>query len=199
MKHFLPTFLAVLVAAGLALFVYDRFVLVPRLEAASRATEVNLANAREQAQDIATELDASVERSVASAKSAFDEQTAAEDARRAEMEKQAEAMKRTAQAADALARASVMKVAIAEYYMSMGAWPMKTTDVGVGEPTDFAGGPVASITIEPEGVIAVSLKPEVALGARIRLVPRVTPAGMIEWSCRPTGYAAAERLPGCRP
>lgn len=199
MKNFLPTFLAVLIAAGLALFVYDRFVLVPRLEAASKATEVNLANAREQAQDIATELDARVERSVAGAKSAFDEQVAAEDARRAEMEKQAEQMRATAQAADALARASVMKTALVEYYLSMGQWPSKTTDVGMGQPSDFAGGPVASINLEPEGVIAITLKPEVALGARLRLVPRVTPAGTVEWSCRPTGYAAAERLPACKP
>lgn len=199
MKNFLPTFLAVLIAAGLALFVYDRFVLVPRLEAASQATEVNLANARDQAKDIAVELDASVERSVASAKSAFEQQTAAEDARRAEMEKQAEAMKGTAQAADALARAGMMKAAIAEYYMSMGEWPKQTSDVGIGQPTDFAGGPVSAITIEPEGVIAITLKPDVAPGARLRLVPRLTPAGMIEWTCRPDGYAAAERLAGCKP
>lgn len=199
MKNLLPTFLAVLVAAGLALFVYDRFVLMPRLETAGKAAEVNLANAREQAQDIATELDASVERSVAGAKSAFDEQAAAEDARRAEMEKQAEQMRATAQAADALARASVVKVALVEHYMSMGQWPTKTTDVGIGKPSDFAGGPVESITLEPEGVIAITLKPEVAPGARLRLVPRVTPSGMVEWSCRPTGYAAAERLPACKP
>ena len=102
-------------------------------------------------------------------------------------------------AADALARASVMKVALVEYYMSMGQWPLKTTDVGMGQPGDFAGGPVASINLEPEGVIAIALKPEVALGARIRLVPQVKPTGMIEWTCRPTGYAAAERLPGCKP
>lgn len=199
MKNFLPTFLAVLIAAGLALFVYDRFVLVPRLERASQATEVNLANAREQAKDIASELDASVGRSVAGAKSAFEEQAAAEDARRAGLEKQAEQLQGTAQAADALARASVMKVAIAEYYMSMGEWPKQTTDVGIGQPTDFAGGPVSAITIEPEGVIAITLKPDVAPGARLRLVPRASPAGMIEWSCRPTGYPAAERLPGCKP
>lgn len=199
MKTFLQTFLAVLVAAGLALFVYDRFVLAPRLDEAGKAAQVNLADARAQAQDIASELDASVERSVADAKSAFDEQAAAEDARRAELQKQGEQMKATAQAADALARASVVKVAITEYHMSMGAWPTKTTDIGIGQPTDFAGGPVASITIEPEGVIAIAMKPEVALAARIRLVPRVTPAGMIEWTCRPAGYAAAGRLPGCRP
>ena len=199
MKNFLPTFLAVLIAAGLALFVYDRFVLVPRLEAASKATEVNLANAREQAQDIATELDASVERSVAGARSAFDEQVAAEDARRAEMEQQAEQMRRTAQAADALARASVVKAALAEYYMSMGQWPTRTSDIGLGQPADFAGGPVASINLEAQGVIAIELKPEVAVGARLRLVPRVAPSGMIEWTCRPSNYTAAEQLAACRP
>ena len=199
MKNFLPTFLAVLIAAGLALFVYDRFVLVPRLEAASQATAVNLANAREQARDIATELDASVERSVAGAKSAFDQQVAAEDARRSDMEKQAEQMRATAQAAEALARASVMKTALVEYYMSMGQWPAKISDVGMGQPGDFAGGPVASIHLEPEGVITIALKPDVAPGARLRLVPRVTPAGMVEWRCRATGYPAAERLPACQP
>ncbi len=199
MKNFLPTFLAVLVAAGLALFMYDRFVLAPRLQEVSEATQVNLASAREQAKDIATELDASVERSVAGAKSAFDEQAAAEDARRAEMEQQAEQMRRTAQAADALMRASVFKAALAEYYMSMGQWPTRTTDIGLGQPTDFAGGPVASIGLEPEGVITISLKPDVAVGARLRLVPKVAPSGMIEWTCRPSNYAAAERLPACNP
>ena len=199
MKNFLSTFLAVLIAAGLALFVYDRFVLLPRLELASKAGNFDAASARGQAKDIAIELDASVKRSVASAKSAFDEQAAAEDSRRAELEEQAAQMRATAQAADALTRASFVKVAIAGHHMSMGTWPTRTTDVGISQPSDFAGGPVASITIEPEGVIAIAIKPDVAPGARIRLVPRVTPAGTLEWSCRPTGYAAAERLPGCRP
>ena len=199
MKNFLPTFLAVLIAAGLALFVYDRFVLLPRLELASKAGNFDAASARGQAKDIAIELDASVKRSVASAKSAFDEQAAAEDSRRAELEEQAAQMRATAQAADALKRASFLQVAIAGHHMSMGAWPTRTTDVGIGQPSDFAGGPVASITIEPEGVVAITIKPDVAPGARIRLVPRVTPAGTLEWSCRPTGYTAAERLPGCRP
>ena len=199
MKNFLPTFLAVLVAAGLALFVYDRFVLAPRLEKVSQAAQVNLADAREQANQIATELDASVERSVADAKAAFDEQTQAEDARRAELEKQAEQMRATAQAADALARASVVKVALVEYYMNTGQWPTRTTDIGMGRPEDFAGGPVASITLEPEGVIAIRLKPEVAVGAHLRLVPRVARSGMVDWSCRASNYAAAERLPACRP
>lgn len=199
MKNFLPTFLAVLVAAGLALFVYDRFVLAPRLEKVSQAAQINLADAREQANQIATELDASVERSVADAKAAFDEQAQAEDARRAELEEQAEQMKATAQAADALARASVVKVALVEYYMNMGQWPTRTTDIGMGQPKDFAGGPVAAITLEPEGVIAIRLKPEVAVGAQLRLVPRVARSGMVDWSCRVSNYAAAERLPACRP
>lgn len=199
MKTLLPTFLAMLIAAGLALFVYDRFVLVPRLEVASKTAEVNLANARQQATDIAIELDASVERSVAGAKSAFDQQAAAEDVRRAELEQQARQMTATAQAAEALARAGAAKVALAEYYMSMGTWPEKAADVGIGKPTDFAGGPVAAIAVEPEGVITITMKPEIGAGARLRLVPRVTPGGMVEWTCRASGYPAAERLPGCKP
>ena len=100
---------------------------------------------------------------------------------------------------EALARASVMKTALVEYYMSMGQWPAKISDVGMGQPGDFAGGPVASIHLEPEGVITIALKPDVAPGAQLRLVPRVTPAGMVEWRCRATGYPAAERLPACQP
>ena len=199
MKNFLPTFLAVLVAAGLALFVYDRFVLAPRLEAVSKAAQVNLAGAREQARDIATELDASVQRSVAGARSAFHEQAAAEDARRAELEQQGETMRRTAQAADALARARVIKVAVAEHYMVTGRWPTRTTDIGLGLPTDFAGGPVASIQLEPEGVITIQLKPSVAVGAKLRLVPRVMASGEIEWGCLAKRYAAAQRVPPCVP
>lgn len=199
MKTFLPTFLAVLVAAGLALFLYDHFVLAPRLEKVGEASRVSLADAREQANQIASDLDASVDKSVADARSAFDEQVQAEDSRRAELELQADQMRRTAQAADALMRANVVKVALAEHHMSMGQWPTRTTDIGLGQPSDFAGGPVQSISLEPDGVIAIDLKPEVGLGARLRLVPRVAPSGMIEWSCRASHYPAAERLPACRP
>lgn len=198
MKNFLPTFIAVLLAAGLALFIYDRYVLAPRLDEAGEAARVSLTEAREEAKGIASELDASVERSVAGARAAFDEQAQAEDVRRAELEKQAEEMRRTAQAAEALSRANMMKVAIAEYYMSMGQWPSKLSDLGMGQPTDFEGGPVSSITIEPEGVVAVSMKPDVAAGGKLRLVPKTSPSGMIEWNCRVSDYAAAERITGCK-
>ena len=213
MKSLLPIFLAVLVAAGLSLFVYDRFVLAPRLEQASEQTRanldearvnleesrINLDQARVEAQSIASELDASVDRSVADARAAMDEQAATEYARRADLEKQAESMRRTGQAADALARANMMKVAVVEYQMSMGRWPMRLSEIGMGEPEDYEGGPVASITIEGEGVIAVSLKPEVADGGRLRLIPRVARSGMVEWSCRASDYPEAERLAACKP
>ena len=92
MKTFLPTFLAVLIAAGLALFVYDRFVLVPRL--ATRAGHGGQPGQRARTgQDIAVELDASVERSVAGARSAFDEQARPRMPAAPKMEKQAEQMR----------------------------------------------------------------------------------------------------------
>lgn len=220
MKNFLLTFTAVLLAAGLALFAYDRLVLKPRLEEVGRSAQVSLQEARNEAQEIAENLDAEVTRSVANAKTALDEQAAAEtrrrdeqaaadtlqreaiaaaDARQREVQAaEVQKMTEAAQAGEALARASSVKAMVAEHYMSMGDWPRSLADVGQGQPADYEGGPVASITIETAGVIAIAMKPDVARGAMLRLVPTAKPTGMIEWRCRPSDYPAAERLPACR-
>lgn len=198
MKNFLLTFVAVLLAAGLALFAYDRFVLGPRLQSLEETERVALTEARQEARQIAAELDAEVDRSVTDAKAALDDQAAAEAMRRELQAAQAEEMGETAQAAEALMRASMLKVMVAEYYLSEGGWPRSLAELGQGRPADHAGGPVASIDIEPEGVIAIAIRADVAVGASLRLVPTAKPSGFIDWACRATDYPAAERLPACR-
>lgn len=198
MKNFLLTFVAVLLAAGLALFAYDRLVLAPRLHSLEGTERVALNEARQEAQQIAAELDAEVDRSVADAKTALDEQAAAEARRREIQAAEAEKMGETAQAAEGLMRASSFKVMVAEHYMSMGEWPRSLADLAQGQPTDHAGGSVASIDIEPNGVIAIAFTDEAAEGAMLRLKPTAKPSGMIDWTCTATNYPAAERIPACR-
>lgn len=198
MKNFLLTFVAVLLAAGLALFAYDRFVLGPRLNSLEETERVALTEARQEAQQIAADLDAEVDRSVADAKAALDEQAAAEARRREIQAAEAEKMGETAQAAEGLMRAGNFKVMVAEHYMSNGDWPRSLAELGQGRPGDHAGGPVAWIDIEPRGVIAIAFTDEVADGAMLRLTPTAKPSGMIDWTCSARNYPAAERLPACR-
>lgn len=198
MKNFLGTFVAVLLAVGLALFAYDRLVLAPRLEQAGEAARVSLDEARAEAARIATDLDASVDRTVSDARQAFDTQVADEDRRRAGLAAEAEAMRATAQAAEALMRASMLKAAIAEHYQANGAWPTELADLGLGGSDDLAGGPVAGMALEPGGVIAITMRAEVAPGGQLRLAPTASRNGMIEWRCRVRDFPAATRLPACK-
>lgn len=198
MKNFLLTFVAVLLAAGLALFAYDRWVLAPRLTSLEGSERVALTEARQEAQQIAAELDAEVDRSVADAKAALDEQAATESRLREVQAAEAEQLRQTALAAEALARASLFKTMLAEHYMNSAQWPRNMDELGQGRPEDHAGGPVASIGLEAEGVVVIAIKPDVAAGAALRLVPSVKPSGMIDWTCRAENYPAAQRLPACR-
>ena len=198
MKNFLLTFVAVLLAAGLALFAYDRLVLAPRLTSLEGSERVALTEAREEARQIAIELDAEVDRSVADAKAALDEQAATESRLREVQAAEAEQLRQTALAAEALARASLFKTMVAEHYMNSAQWPRNMGELAQGRPEDHAGGPVASIDLEAEGVVVIAIRSDVAAGAALRLVPSAKPSGMIDWTCRATNYPAAGRLPACR-
>lgn len=198
MKHFLLTFFAVLLAAGLALFAYDRFVLGPRLQSLEETERVALDEARQEAREIAADLDAEVDRSVTDAKAALDDQAAAEAMRRELQAAEAKKIGESSQAAEALMRAGMLKVMVSEFYVSEGRWPRGLADLGQDRPADFAGGPVAAIDLEPDGVIAIAIRADVADGASLRLVPSAKPSGIIDWTCRPTNYPAAARLPACR-
>lgn len=198
MKSFLITFASVLLGAALILFVYDRYVLEPRLQKAGEDARVNLDEARSEARQIVEELDASLESTVSQTTAALDEQRVREELRRAEMIEQAGRQAEVALAAEALMRGSMTKLAVADYYLSTGQWPTSQADLGLGDPRDHAGGPVASIAIEAEGVIAIALTDEVAPGAQLRLIPRASRVGLVEWRCRASAYPAAQRLAGCR-
>ena len=190
MKQFLLTLLGALTAVVVALVVYDRLVVAPRqaaqLEAAQQAHQISLASADAQAQQIAASLDASVDRSVADAQQAMDDLADEQDRRRL--------------AADALARASMMRAALAEYYMSEGRWPPNAAAAGIGAPDSFAGGAVAGIDVDNSGGIAIRLNAKLSADARIRLTPRVSPDnGMIQWRCVVQGSPEVSRyLPACR-
>ncbi|HEX4853289.1 pilin [Arenimonas sp.] len=102
------------------------------------------------------------------------------------------------QAADAIARASEVQAAVQAFYETNQAWPRSLAALSLGNPDQFADASVAAISIQPNGVVAISMKPHVARGGVIRLVPTAQADGAVSWECRATNYPAATRLPDCR-
>lgn len=193
MKQFLLTLVAVLVGGFLALLAYDRLVVAPREAAQSRATvaeaakgqaQVDLTVARAEAKQVASEVEASVQRSVASAKSA--------------MNAQATEMNKRALLGEAVSRATMFKVAMTEYYQTNGQWPADADEAGLPTSTEMRGGAVAGIDFDRSGTIRVSLT-EPYPGSAILLVPQVGASGMIDWRCELEGDASMrEALTRCR-
>ncbi|MDZ4048131.1 MAG: pilin [Pseudoxanthomonas sp.] len=102
------------------------------------------------------------------------------------------------QAADAIARAAGIKAAVQSYFEANQTWPRNLAELSLGNPDQYADTAVAAISIQPQGVVAIAMKPHVARGGVIRLVPTVQPDGSVAWQCRATNYPAATRLPDCR-
>lgn len=102
------------------------------------------------------------------------------------------------QALDAIARATPIQAAVQAHFEANGEWPRNLAQLALGNPDQYADHAVASISIQPQGVVAVSMKPHVARGGVIRLTPVLQPDDRIEWQCRATNYPAATRLPDCR-
>ncbi len=201
-KTFSVAFLAALLGAGAALVAYDRFVLAPRLHALGETQRVSLDAARVEARDIASELDASVARSVDGAQAAMDAQAAEVERRRqadaAAAEAQLALARSRAQAAEVLSRGQMVKASVAEYYLSTGEWPRSLDQVGLGRPEQHAGGALAGIDLEAGGVIVLRVRDDVARGAQVRLVPSANDFGQIEWRCRARDYPALEDSGNCR-
>lgn len=194
MKQFLITLSAVLIGGFLALLGYDHFVVKPReaaaakTEAAARraeATPVDLSQAREDARDVAAELESSVRRSVDSAEEA--------------MRAQAKAMDRASLARDAVSRATMFRVAMTEYYQTNGAWPRTAEDAGLPPPEDTRGPAVASIAIGDAGAVVVRLDRALAENTSIVLRPEPKSAmGMVDWRCELKGDVTLKAfLPRC--
>lgn len=102
------------------------------------------------------------------------------------------------QAMDAIARAAPIQAAVQAHFETTGNWPRSLAELSLGNPDQYADHAVATISIQPQGVVAVSMKPHVARGGVIRLIPVLQPDDRIEWQCRATNYPAATRLPDCR-
>jgi hypothetical protein len=184
MKMFLSIFAAGVLAAVVALLGYDVFVAQPREQrmlerqqvALEAAADAGLAGSREQAAEVASELDASAKRSVAAVREA--------------MAAEASAVELRGRIAEGLARASMVKLAVAESYMNSG----------IAAPESYAVGAVAAIAMEADGVVAIRYTDLVAPGAQIRLTPTFdAEIGSIDWRCDAEGFPDSGALPlSCR-
>lgn len=101
------------------------------------------------------------------------------------------------QAADAIARADGVRGAVQAFYAANQTWPRNLAELSMGYPDQYADHAVASISVQPKGVVAILMKPHVARSGVIRLTPTVQPDGSLRWDCRATNYPAATRLPDC--
>jgi hypothetical protein len=102
------------------------------------------------------------------------------------------------QAADAIARAAGIQAAVQAHFEATQAWPRNLAQLSLGTPDQYADTAVAAISIQPNGVVAIAMKPHVSRGGVIRLTPSIEPDGRVTWQCRATNYPAATRLPTCR-
>ncbi|NOT89600.1 MAG: hypothetical protein HOP03_15680 [Lysobacter sp.] len=195
MKQFVITLIAVLVGGFLALLGYDRFIVQPREAAAAEAAakaqagpanpQVDLGRARAEAQQVAAEVEASVQRSV--------------DGAREAMDAQAKVMDRRALIADAASRATMFRVSLTEYYQSNGRWPRDADEAGLPAPTEMRGGAVREIRLGTQGVVTVKMDERFPEGSAIVLRPAVNAAsGMVDWTCEVKGDELKQSLPRCK-
>lgn len=192
MKQFALTLIAVLIGGFLALLGYDHFIVKPReaeptpaAQAAPAQAPVDLAQTRSEAQAIASEVEASVQRSVENAK--------------ATMDAQAQAMDRRDLVSDAVRRATMYRVALTDYYQTNGRWPQDADEAGLPSPDEMRGGAVRSVTVGAQGRVTIALDDTFAPGSIIVLAPQINAPGMIDWQCEVKGDPSlAQSLPRCK-
>lgn len=197
MKQFVLTLTAVLIGGFLALLGYDRFIVQPREAAAAKAeaaakaqtppanAQVDLGRARTEAQQVAAEVEASVQRSVEGA--------------RETMDAQAKLMDRRALIAEAASRATMFRVSLTEYYQSNGRWPRDADEAGLPAPTEMRGGAVREIRLGEQGVVTVKMDERFPEGSAIVLRPAANAvSGMIDWACEVKGDELKQSLPRCK-
>jgi maltoporin len=194
MKQFFTTLAAVFVGGFIALLCYDHFIVKPR-EAKMAATAASplqvdqdppdLAKTREEARQVAEEVDASVQRSVKTARDA--------------MQAQANEIDRRALIGSAVSRATMFRVAVTEYYQTNGTWPRSADDAGLPSAEEMRGSGVAGIALAERGAVVVTLDASLAEGSKILLRPELKAGGgMIDWRCEIEGDAALKPLlPNC--
>jgi len=182
----LVAFLGALLGVAGALLAYDTFVVQPRARAAETRLGLDLAEARNEARQITADMQASVDRSVAGVRQAMDDE--------------ARELETRALLADAVARASMFKTAIAEHRANNGDWPHDHGSAGLPSPDATAGGAVRAIRLGEAGLVDIELGAPFPAGSGIALIPIVREETQsIEWQCRMRGDPRlARHLAGCR-
>lgn len=197
MKQFLLTLVAVLVGGFIALLAYDRFVVEPREAAAAKTeaaalaetqakSQLDLGQARSEAKAVAAEVEASVQRSVESA--------------RQTMDAQAEEMNQRGLVADAVQRATMFRVSLTEYYQANGRWPTDADEAGLPSPSEMRGGAVRTVTLGAQGTVTIALDDRFGAGSVIVLKPDANAAsGIVDWNCEVKGDRALKQaMPRCK-
>ncbi|MFZ5637148.1 MAG: pilin [Pseudomonadota bacterium] len=186
MKQFVLTLIAVLIGGFLALLGYDHFIVKPREAdmARSAPVPVDMTRARSEAKAVADEVEASVQRSVETAK--------------ASMAAEAQAMDRRAMVSDAVRRATMFRVSLTEYYQANGRWPADADEAGLPSPEEMRGGAVRAVSLGKRGQVSIALDDNFAPGSAIVLEPVTDAMGAIDWRCRVEGDPALKQsLPRC--
>lgn len=185
MKQLAISLFGTLLGIGLALFVYDRFIVQPRETKRAEAATVDLSQASEEAKKITQSVDASIKQSVDSAQQAFEAQAADQNKRR--------------MVAEAIAQTQSYKVALTESFMSNGKWPAKASEAGLLQNNAKAGGAIRDIAVDQHGAISVTFDGNFAEGALFQLVPQADPdTYQVRWRCKTSGDPDLKRyLPDC--
>ncbi|MGH8026651.1 MAG: pilin [Pseudoxanthomonas sp.] len=185
MKQLVLSLIGTLLGVGLALMLFDNFVVQPRDEKRAEAATVDLSQAADQAKKITESVDASVKQSVDSAQRAFEAQANDQNKRR--------------MAAEAIAQTQMYKVALTESFMSNGKWPANASEAGLPQNNAKAGGAIRNIAVGEHGAITVTFDGNFAEGALFQLVPQADPdTYQVRWQCRTSGDPDLKRyLPNC--
>ncbi|MEO6104784.1 MAG: pilin [Pseudoxanthomonas sp.] len=185
MKQLAMSLLGTLFGLGIALFIYDHFVVQPREASRIETSSVEFSRAADQARNITDSMDASVQQSIDKAQQAFDAQAADQNKRRL--------------ATDALAQTQMYKVAITESYMTNGKWPAQASEAGLPGSNAKPGGSIRNIVVGELGTIIVSFDHNFADSARLQWIPQADAESyQVRWQCRTSGDPDLTRyLPGC--
>ena len=185
MKQLAISLFGAFLGVGLALFLYDHFIVQPREARRAEAITLDLSRATDQTRNITASVDASVQQSIAGAQQAFDAQAADQNKRR--------------MAAEAVAQTQMYKVALTESFMANGKWPTKASEIGLPDNNDKVGGAIRNIVVGERGTITVSFDNHFAESARYRLVPQADPdTYQVRWQCSTSGDPDLKRyLPNC--
>ena len=100
-----------------------------------------------------------------------------------------------------LAAAAAMRVAVAEYYASMGKMPATNAEAGLPAPDQYRGKSLRSATLLPGGRIELAFDAQSGIdGGRVLLVPDLAHANAmgIQWRCETPDYPLIQRaVPLC--